>query len=105
MLIVKYLNNIYIFRCKEENCSAAFTTKQCLQFHYKKVHGFTEEVMPKIERSVEYTFAAYAGVKDNEADVLFKPVTEKHESKRELSDNLMCLDESTDVDDISKFYF
>ena len=49
------------FRCKENDCKAAFTTKQCLQFHYKKVHGLTEEMMPKIERSVAYTFDAYSG--------------------------------------------
>lgn len=48
-------------RCKENCCKAAFTTKQCLQFHYKKVHGLTEEMMPKIERSVAYTFDAYSG--------------------------------------------
>lgn len=48
-------------RCKENSCKAAFTTKQCLQFHYKKVHGLTEEMMPKIERSVAYTFDAYSG--------------------------------------------
>lgn len=48
-------------RCKENGCKAAFTTKQCLQFHYKKVHGLTEEMMPKIERSVAYTFDAYSG--------------------------------------------
>ncbi|XP_025162841.1 uncharacterized protein LOC105190093 isoform X2 [Harpegnathos saltator] len=49
------------FKCKENSCTAAFTTKQCLQFHYKKVHGLTEEMMPKIERSVAYTFDAYSG--------------------------------------------
>jgi hypothetical protein len=49
------------FRCAENECTAAFTTKQCLQFHYKKVHGFTQEQMPKIERSVAYTFDAYSG--------------------------------------------
>ncbi|XP_018362059.1 PREDICTED: uncharacterized protein LOC108760539 isoform X2 [Trachymyrmex cornetzi] len=49
------------FRCKENSCKAAFTTKQCLQFHYKKVHGLTEAMMPKIERSVAYTFDAYSG--------------------------------------------
>ncbi|XP_072760880.1 uncharacterized protein [Anoplolepis gracilipes] len=49
------------FKCKENSCKAAFTTKQCLQFHYKKVHGLTEEMMPKIERSVAYTFDAYSG--------------------------------------------
>lgn len=54
------------FKCAEGNCIAAFTTKQCLQFHYKKVHGFTEEVMPKIERSVDYTFEAYSGTDDQE---------------------------------------
>ncbi|CRK91203.1 CLUMA_CG004886, isoform A, partial [Clunio marinus] len=55
------------FKCAENECSAAFTTKQCLQFHYKKVHGFTQEQMPKIERSVAYTFDAYSGGLKNEA--------------------------------------
>lgn len=50
-----------ISRCAEGECTAAFTTKQCLQFHYKKVHGYTQEQMPKIERSVAYTFDAYSG--------------------------------------------
>ncbi|CAB3385751.1 Hypothetical predicted protein [Cloeon dipterum] len=49
------------FKCKEGSCSAAFTTKQCLQFHYKKVHSYTDDNMPKIERCVAYTFDAYAG--------------------------------------------
>ncbi|KAJ8682037.1 hypothetical protein QAD02_017829 [Eretmocerus hayati] len=49
------------FKCKESGCKAAFTTKQCLQFHYKKVHGMSEDLMPKIERSVAYTFDAYSG--------------------------------------------
>ncbi|XP_021700312.1 uncharacterized protein LOC5576462 isoform X3 [Aedes aegypti] len=49
------------FKCAENECAAAFTTKQCLQFHYKKVHGYTQEQMPKIERSVAYTFDAYSG--------------------------------------------
>lgn len=48
-------------RCAEQECTAAFTTKQCLQFHYKKVHGYAQEQMPKIERSVAYTFDAYSG--------------------------------------------
>jgi hypothetical protein len=51
----------FINRCKENDCKAAFTTKQCLQFHYKKVHGLSQEMMPKIERSVAYTFDAYSG--------------------------------------------
>lgn len=49
------------FKCMEGACTAAFTTKQCLQFHYKKVHNFTQEQMPKIERSIAYTFDAYSG--------------------------------------------
>ncbi|KAJ8919680.1 hypothetical protein NQ315_006208 [Exocentrus adspersus] len=49
------------FKCAADSCKAAFTTKQCLQFHYKKVHNFTEENMPKIKRSVDYTFQAYSG--------------------------------------------
>ncbi|CAH0546289.1 unnamed protein product [Brassicogethes aeneus] len=49
------------FKCSTGNCNAAFTTKQCLQFHYKKVHNYTEENMPKIERSIDYSFEAYSG--------------------------------------------
>lgn len=49
------------FKCAESSCSAAFTTKQCLQFHYKKVHQYVQEQIPKIERSVAYTFDAYSG--------------------------------------------
>ncbi|XP_057660548.1 uncharacterized protein LOC130896435 [Diorhabda carinulata] len=49
------------FKCVTETCKAAFTTKQCLQFHYKKIHNYTEENMPKIERSIDYTFQAYSG--------------------------------------------
>lgn len=50
------------FRCAEEECSAAFTTKQCLQFHYKRTHNYTKDNMPKIRRSVDYTFTAYSGI-------------------------------------------
>ncbi|XP_054286559.1 uncharacterized protein LOC129002634 [Macrosteles quadrilineatus] len=49
------------FKCREAECPAAFTTKQCLQFHYRKVHGLAEDSIPPIQRSVEYTFDAYAG--------------------------------------------
>ncbi|KAK3924394.1 PR domain zinc finger protein 4 [Frankliniella fusca] len=49
------------FRCQQDGCSAAFTTKQCLQFHYKKAHGLSEDALPRIERSIAYTFDAYAG--------------------------------------------
>ncbi|RZB40865.1 uncharacterized protein BDFB_005912 [Asbolus verrucosus] len=54
------------FKCVVKSCNAAFTTKQCLQFHYKKVHSFNEEVMPKIERSIDYTFEAYSGLEDQD---------------------------------------
>lgn len=61
---------LFLFiRCQEGTCAAAFTTKQCLQFHYKKVHGFTDNRMPRIERSVAYTFDAYAGeIRPNSVD-------------------------------------
>jgi hypothetical protein len=63
---------VLCFRCAENECTAAFTTKQCLQFHYKKVHGYSQDRMPKIERSVAYTFDAYAGG---------DPVDEEEENK------------------------
>ncbi|KAK4876889.1 hypothetical protein RN001_009395 [Aquatica leii] len=81
------------FRCAEKNCNAAFTTKQCLQFHYKKVHGFTDDVMPKIKRSVDYTFEAYSGVEDQE--------NEGETSKLPTSSNssFNCLNDVTDDED------
>uniref|UniRef100_A0AAR5PBD6 C2H2-type domain-containing protein n=1 Tax=Dendroctonus ponderosae TaxID=77166 RepID=A0AAR5PBD6_DENPD len=49
------------FKCTVADCGAAFTTKQCLQLHYRKVHSFDENSMPKIERAVSYTLQAYSG--------------------------------------------
>ena len=49
------------FRCKIEGCNSGFTTKQCLQFHYRKSHGLTDEEMPKIQREIPYTLSAYSG--------------------------------------------
>ena len=64
-------------RCQQEGCSAAFTTKQCLQFHYKKAHGLSEDALPRIERSIAYTFDAYAGEtvdgSSKSADLMKKP--------------------------------
>ncbi len=49
------------FGCKIEGCRTGFTTKQCLQFHYRKAHGLADEEMPKIEREIPYTLSAYSG--------------------------------------------
>ena len=49
------------FRCRVAPCSQGFTTKQCLQLHYKRHHGFRRENMPKITRKIPYTIAAYSG--------------------------------------------
>ncbi|XP_022190029.2 uncharacterized protein LOC111048449 [Nilaparvata lugens] len=58
------------FKCQQNGCLAAFTTKQCLQLHYKKVHGYADNKMPTIERSVAYTFDAYAGERqDDQGDL------------------------------------
>ena len=38
------------FLCRHDGCKAAFTTKQCLQVHYRKVHHYTDENMPPIQR-------------------------------------------------------
>lgn len=82
------------FKCKESSCKAAFTTKQCLQFHYKKVHGLTEEMMPKIERSVAYTFDAYSGgiIEENEQA---KSPRINRTSSQDNSNSLPSLDECT----------
>ncbi|XP_018567785.1 uncharacterized protein LOC108908278 [Anoplophora glabripennis] len=91
------------FKCIADNCKAAFTTKQCLQFHYKKVHNFTEDSMPKIKRSVEYTFQAYSGVpqdgehKIDDADMskLREPLNENGTD----SDNDSMESQSSNIDD------
>lgn len=70
---------------------SAFTTKQCLQFHYKKVHGFTEDMMPKIERSVEYTFEAYSGVDDDITDLKQNPDDKYDNSDLEDSKNFYVI--------------
>ena len=47
------------FQCQEPNCDVAYTTKQCLQVHYRKAHDYTDETMPPIKRSVPFTFEDY----------------------------------------------
>lgn len=47
------------FHCQQPQCSSAFTTKQCLQMHYRKVHGFSDAEMPVIRREVPFTFEAH----------------------------------------------
>ena len=61
-MFVDSVNNFFIHgRCKVTGCGGGFTTKQCLQFHYKRTHAIKEEDMPKIERDIPYTFSAYSG--------------------------------------------
>jgi uncharacterized Zn-finger protein len=38
------------FLCQHLACKSAFTTKQCLQVHYRKVHRYSDEEMPDIKR-------------------------------------------------------
>nr|KAG5698430.1 hypothetical protein BaRGS_006625 [Batillaria attramentaria] len=47
------------FRCQQPHCTASFTTKQCLQIHYRKLHGFSDSSMPTILREVPFTFEAH----------------------------------------------
>lgn len=91
---IVFIPFIVLFRCATGNCAAAFTTKQCLQFHYKKVHNFTEENMPKIERSIDYTFQAYSG---------YDEIDNKNENSNNQTKTNAQLDEESDIDDDSKF--
>ncbi|XP_044259010.1 uncharacterized protein LOC123007661 [Tribolium madens] len=84
------------FKCVVKSCNAAFTTKQCLQFHYKKVHSFSEDAMPKIERSIDYTFEAYSGLEDQDD----KNKTELTNTQQSDS-NANHLEEESDGDDTS----
>ena len=38
------------FLCAHLGCQAAFTTKQCLQVHYRKVHNYDDRNMPEIQK-------------------------------------------------------
>ena len=38
------------FFCKQKGCQAAFTTKQCLQRHYIKLHHFNQTNIPTIQK-------------------------------------------------------
>ncbi len=49
------------FQCSQENCASTYTTKQCLQFHYRKHHGFTDESIPAIIRRIPFTIEAHSG--------------------------------------------
>lgn len=71
------------FKCSVDGCAAAFTTKQCLQSHYRKIHSFDEKSMPKIERSVSYTFHAYSGAQKNGNA---PPEEEDSDSKKNILD-------------------
>ncbi|PNF25863.1 hypothetical protein B7P43_G11121 [Cryptotermes secundus] len=90
------------FKCKQNGCVAAFTTKQCLQFHYKKVHSFSEDAMPAIERSVAYTFDAYSGGTVEEPGRGKTPRFDKE--RRSSTDNnsssLLSLDESSSASSV-----
>ena len=37
-----------------------FSTKQVTQVHLKKAHGYNEDNMPHVERTIPYTFDAYS---------------------------------------------
>ena len=49
------------YQCSMDACSQSFRTKQCIQIHYRKVHGFENHNMPKIARSVPLTFESMSG--------------------------------------------
>nr|CAD7262855.1 unnamed protein product [Timema shepardi] len=91
------VNVVTVPRCRESGCAAAFTTKQCLQFHYKKVHSFSDESMPVIERSVAYTFDAYSGgiVEDPGRGKSPRFDKERRNSSDNNSSSLLSLDDSS----------
>lgn len=96
--IFLHIIDILLFSsCKENGCTAAFTTKQCLQFHYKKVHCFSESSMPIIERSVAYTFDAYSGgiVEDPGRGKSPRFDKERRNSTDNNSSSLLSLDDSS----------
>lgn len=62
------------------------------------MHGFTEDAMPKIERSVDYTFEAYSG--DGEQEL---KSTSKLSDMDYQTDNMGTVEDSSDVDNTSKY--
>ncbi|CAG9854645.1 unnamed protein product [Phyllotreta striolata] len=87
------------FKCIIAICNAAFTTKQCLQFHYKKIHNYTEENMPKIERSVDYTFQAYSGSGDGINENEQPETSQESNSKNRESMSDDGSDDNENIDD------
>lgn len=57
--------------------------------------------MPKIERSVDYTFEAYSGVEDGEQDSKFNVNLSEMNFQNSNIDNM---DDSSDIDDASKYF-
>lgn len=60
------------------------------------MHGLAEDQMPKIERSIDYTFEAYSGLEDLENDA-----NEGHCDKLVSENAADCANSSDDVDDTS----
>jgi hypothetical protein len=98
--------NCFPFRCKFPSCKGGFTTKQCLQFHYRRTHGIKEEEMPKIEREIPYTISAYSGGEiksgdeEEEDDEGGKPETT--EPKKEKTVDVYQFDEDEEAPEGSK---
>ncbi|CAG0896921.1 unnamed protein product, partial [Cyprideis torosa] len=57
------------FLCKLKDCPKSFTTKQCLQQHYRKTHKLATSEMPPIDRVIPFTLDAYAGEGPEEGNV------------------------------------
>ena len=90
------------FGCKIEECQSRFTTKQCLQFHYRKSHNLTDESMPPIEREIPYTLSAYSGGLAIEAKQR-KRVVPSNEQDQEINpEKYPSLDPSQDVYDFKE---
>lgn len=63
------------------------------------MHGFSEDEMPKIERSVDYTFEAYSGLEDGE-------VQSKNSEKMSdfsLQNSELTAEDCSDVDSASEY--
>ena len=52
------------FKCSVSDCNMAYTTKQCLQVHYRKAHQYNDSNMPNIVRSVPFTVENHTGTPD-----------------------------------------
>ncbi|TRY63880.1 hypothetical protein TCAL_10346 [Tigriopus californicus] len=80
------------FHCRHELCKSAFTTKQCLQVHYRKVHHYTDENMPEIKRQKTFLPNDCLGFRSKRtASSMEEPILSGHETSTDSLSSIASL--------------